>query len=180
MKTYRRMVGPVSLALLAIGCFAIPSAVKAADSGEITNLLADAKAEAVQLNADSADMESFIRSKASWESYSNHLNMIKEHVNELGKFLTKLKNAEATGSPWQQTAIKRIEPLLQEVADNTTATIKHLSDNKTRVHLPEFQDFVKEHYDLTTDLSNLIRDFVDYGNARDKFERLGSKLEVSR
>ena len=44
--------------------------------------------------------------------------MVKGHVNNTGKLLAKLKDAEATGSPWQQTAIKRIEPLLKEMADN--------------------------------------------------------------
>jgi hypothetical protein len=178
MKSIKMVLGPATLALLATGYLAIPTAVKAADSDEITNLLADAKAHAVELNADAASMESFTRSKASWQSYANHLTMIKEHVNDVGKLLTKLKNAEAAGSPWQQTAIKRIEPLLKEMADNTTATIKHLNENQNKVHFPAFQDFVKENYELSTNLANLIRDFVDYGNARDKFESLGSKLEV--
>jgi len=68
---------------------------------------------------------------------------------------------------------------LKELADNTTTTITHLGDNKTKVHLPEFKDYVKANYELATDLEALIRDFVDYGNAKEKFEGLGSKLEVS-
>lgn len=168
----------MTLALLAVGYIGIPAAVKAADSAEIMNLLADAKAKAVQLNTDSQDMESFTRSTVTWQGYGSKLEVIKGHVNELGKLLTKLKSAETAGSPWQQTAIKRIEPLLQEIADNTTATIKHLNDNQEKVHFPAFQDFVKVNHELTTDLANLIRDFVAYGSTRNRFESLGSKLEV--
>ena len=175
MKTHKFVSG---LAALALAYFVTPISVKAADSAEITKLLADAKAEAVALKADATNMESFTRSASNWETYSSSLDMIKGHVNDTGRLLTKLKDAEAAGSPWQQTAIKRIEPLLKEMADNTTTTIKHLSDNKNKVHLPEFKDYVKANYELATDLEALIRDFVDYGNAKEKFESLGSKLEV--
>ena len=58
--------------------------MRAADSAEVTKLLADAKAEAVELKADPADMESFTRSKSSVESYGNKLEMIKGHVNNTG------------------------------------------------------------------------------------------------
>ena len=176
MKT---KTGILSLVILAatVGYLIIPAVVKAADSAEVTKLLVDAKTAAVELNADSADMELYTRSKLSWKSYTHKLEMIRGHVNDTGKLLAKLKDAEATGSPWQQATIKRIEPLLQEIADNITATIKHLNDNQTKVHLPAFQDFVKANYRLTADLEALIRDSVDYGKAKEKFEGL---LEVSQ
>jgi hypothetical protein len=106
--------------------------------------------------------------------------MIKGHVNNTGKLLTKLKDAEATGAAWQQTAIKRIEPLLKELAANTEATINNLNENKTKVHFTEFKDYVKANFELATDFEALIRDFVNYGEAKEKVEHLGGKLEVSR
>jgi hypothetical protein len=180
MKKYRMTTGPAILALLALGYLATPKALKAADSAEVTKLLADAKAEAVELKADAEGMDSFTRSAMNWQSYASKLSMIKEHVNNSGKLLAKLKNAEATGSDWQRAAIKQIEPLLREMADNTEATIKHLSDNPAQVHMQQFKDYVKANYELATDLEALIRDFVDYGNAKDKYESLGSRLELHR
>jgi acyl-CoA reductase-like NAD-dependent aldehyde dehydrogenase len=166
--------GILSLVILAatVGYLIIPAAVKAADSAEVTKLLADAKAAAVELNADSADMEQYTRSKLSWKSYAHKLEMIRGHVNDTGRLLAKLKDAEASGSPWQQATIKRIEPLLQEIADNTTATLKHLNDNQAGVHLPAFRDLVKANHELTADLEALIRDSVNYGKAKEKFEGL--------
>jgi len=175
MKTHKLIPG---VAALALSYFVMPIALRAADSPEIAKLLADAKAQAVALKADAVDMESFTRSASNWETYLGNLDMIKEHVNKTGTLLTKLKDVEASGSPWQQTAIKQIEPLLKEIADNTTATINHLSDNKNKVHLPVFKDYVKANYELAADLEALIRGFVDYGNAKEKFEGLGSKLEI--
>jgi hypothetical protein len=175
MKNYRTMAGFGMVALLASGSLMIPTALKAADSPEITKLLTDAKAVAVKLKADSEDMESFTRSTMTWRGYMSKLDVIKDHVNNTGKLLAKLKDAETTGSPWQQAAIKQIESLLKELADNTTATINHLNDNQAKVHAPAFTDYVKANYDLATDLEALIRDFVDYGSAKEKFESLASK-----
>jgi hypothetical protein len=178
MKNYRTMASSAMLALLAAVSFVIPNALKAADSPEITKLLADAKAEAAELKVDSGELESFTRSTMTWRGYASKLDEIKIHINNTGKLLGKLKGAEATGSPWQQAAIKRIEPLLKELADNTTATINHLNDNPGKIHTPAFTDYVKANSELATDLEAVIRDFVNYGSDKEKFESLGSKLEV--
>ena len=105
--------------------------------------------------------------------------MVKEHINNTGRLLAKLKHAEASGAPWQQTAIQRIEPLLKELAANTEATIIYLNENRSKIHFPEFRDYVKANFELAADLEALIRDFVNYGEAKDKFERLGHKVEVT-
>ena len=178
MKNYRTMAGPAILAFLVAVSPIIPNALKAADSPEITKLLADAKAEAAELKVDSGELESFTRSTMTWAGYASKLDEIKVHVNNSGKLLRQLKSAEATGSPWQQAVIKRIEPLLKELADNTTATINHLNENQATVHMPAFTDYVKANSELATDLEAVIRDFVNYGSDKEKFESLGSKLEV--
>jgi hypothetical protein len=54
--------------------------------------------------------------------------------------LAKLRDARGAGSAWQQTAIKRIEPLLKELAANTEITIKYLNENQNKVHFKEFRD----------------------------------------
>jgi hypothetical protein len=181
MKDYRGIAGLATLALLVAGYLIIPATMKAAepaDAAHVTQLLADAKAEAAELKHDSGDMESFTKSKLSWESYASKVEMIKEHVNKTGKLLAKLQEVEATGSPWQQAAIKQIDPLLRELAANTETTINHLNENKAKIHFTEFKDYVKANYELATDLDALIRDFVNYGEAKQKYERLGKRLEI--
>lgn len=182
MKQHRRMASLLTATLLVGGCLMIPLGIAAAepgDSAHITKLLADAKAEAVQLKDDSADMESFTKSKLSWQSYAGKVEMIKEHVNNSGKLLAQLKDDQVMGSPWQQTAIDRIEPLLKELAVNTETTINYLNENRPKIHFTEFKDYVRANYELATDLELLIRDFVNYGEAKEKMERIGNKLEVT-
>src|ERR1700759_2559145 len=71
MKNYGTLA-MTTIALLAAGCLMVPTALRAADtpdSVEVTKLLADTKSTTAQLKADSAQMESFTRSGASWPSY---------------------------------------------------------------------------------------------------------------
>jgi len=182
MKLYRAVASLMTPALLMAGYLLFPGTIKATgtgDSAEISKLLADAKAEAMELKSDSEDLNTFVTSKLTWESHARKIEMVKEHINNTGKLLAKLKDAEASGSAWQRTAIQRIEPMLKELAANTETTINYLNENRSKIHFPEFRDYVKANYELATDLEALIRDFVNYGEAKGKFEQLGRKLEVT-
>ena len=53
------------------------------------------------------------------------------HINDLGKVAKELEDARPEGSPWQQVAIDRIDPLLREMADQLTSTINHLNAHKS-------------------------------------------------
>jgi hypothetical protein len=93
------------------------------DSAQIAKILQDTKVEAVQLKHDSADLEAFVKSGLTWETFAKKADMIREHVNNTGKLLVKLHEAEPAGSSWQREAIEQIDPLLKELAANTEATI---------------------------------------------------------
>lgn len=181
MKANRRIAGFLAPALLLAGCLMTPAIIVAEgtrDSPEISRLLADTKAEAVELRNDSADLDAFTRSDLTWARYADKLEMIKDHINKAGKLLAKLQAAEAEGSPWQQVAIQRIAPLLRELADNTSATINHLNENRARIHFSSFEEYVKDNHELAIDLEILIRDLVKYGETKERFELLGKSLEV--
>jgi hypothetical protein len=172
-----RLLTATTAALLTVGYLMIPAAAKAAnpDSPEVAKLLADTKSVTTQLKTDSSEMESFSRSKLSWQSYADKIEIIKGHVNNAGQLLSKLKASESAGSPSQQSTVKLIEPMLQEMADNLTATINHLNDNKEKVHMPAFRDYVKANYTMAVELETLVRTSVDYGKDKSKFEDLSTK-----
>ena len=148
------------------------------DSPEITRLLAEVNDQAIQFRADSDKMAAFTRSNISADSYAQQLQTIKEHVNAAGKAVAKLNEQRADGSPWQQTAIDRLNPMFRELVTNTETVINALNKNRSRVHMKEFQDYVQANADVSADLARVISDFVDYGNAKTKLERLAAKLEI--
>jgi len=106
------------------------------------------------------------------------INQIKEHINVLGKQVAKLKAAEAGASPWQKTAINRINPFLDEMVGYTTAVIERLNGDRKHT-IADYKDYLEANADYSTDLAAMIGDFVDYGNAKDRTERLAAKLEIA-
>jgi hypothetical protein len=150
------------------------------DSEQVAKLLSDAKTMAFQLKEDAVAMEGFTRMNVSWESHAVAINQIKDHVNALVKQETKLKDAKNAASPWQKTAIDRIVPYLDELEGYTSAVIERINDQPKRLFTDEYKDFLEANADYATDLAAMIGDFVDYGKTRDRLERLGNKLEISK
>lgn len=173
-----------AFALMLAG-FIVPSPpVKAAvnpaanpDSEQVSKLLSEAKTMAFQLKEDAVAMETYTRMNASWESHSAAINQIKEHINALGKQVVKLRAAAGAASPWQKTAVDRISPYLDEMAGYTTAVIERLNGDRKH-NIADYKDYLEANADYATDLAAMIADFVDYGNAKDRTQRLGAKLEV--
>ena len=183
MKSQKRTPYILILSLLVAGAaFSISPAAKAADtssgsSQEIRQLLSQIKIEAVALERDAQDLATFARTKQlSWESHAAQLSMISEHINKGGELLTKLDGARGTASAWQHQAIDRIYPILKELDDNTEATINHLKDNQSNVHLPAYEDYAKAGADLAKELAALVSDYVEFGEHEEAFHRLQDKL----
>jgi|SRR5208283_180399 len=181
MTSYRAIAGLVALSVFVAGFLMIPAMMRAdtPDSPEINKLLNQSKVEAATLLKDSGDMSTFTNSNISWEAYAKQIDLIKGHVNRTGKLLADMQQAESTGSAWQQNAIKRIYPVLKELADNTTAVIEQLTTHQSKVHMPPFRDYVKANYELSTDLESMLRDFANYGQTREKLEKSQTKLEIA-
>lgn len=148
------------------------------DPMDASQLLQEAKTSAAQLRRDASQMEAYTRSQVTWQAAATKINQVKNHINKLGQLVSNMGSARAEAKPWQQDAIDRITPLLREMADNTRAIIDHLNDRKQTWH-PEYKDLVKSNAELSVDLSKLVSDYIDYGNAKSRAQELGSKLGVS-
>jgi hypothetical protein len=178
----RRTITWAAPGLLLAGLLATPPVSKAAetpDSEQVSKLLSEAKTMAFELKEDAVTMESFTRMNVSMESHAVAINQVKDHINALTRQTAKLKEARSTGSPWQQTAIDRISPFLDELGGYTYAVIEHI--NGETKHTPaEYKDYLEANADYATDLAAMIGDFVDFGKTKDRMQRLGDKLEIRR
>jgi len=148
-------------------------------SPQVSALLAEAKTEAVQLRRDAEELKTFTRSNLSWQSHSAKINEIKNHVNNSGQLLTKLKNAQAGGSSQQQQTIERIEPLLKDLAASVESTIEHLSQHSMRLRTAPYRAYVDANADIAGELADVISQSVEYEKTRAKSEDLAEKLESS-
>ncbi|HEV2199274.1 MAG TPA: hypothetical protein VGR73_05605 [Bryobacteraceae bacterium] len=173
-----------SLGLLLAGFLVSSPTMKAAkaadvpDSEQVSKLLSDTKTMAFQLKEGAATMASFTYMTVSWQSHAKAIDLVKEHVNALGRQETKLKDARAAASPWQKAAVDRITPFLNELEGYTSAIIEHLNKEPNRLTTPEYKDYLEANADYSADLATMIGDFVDYGRTKQRLERLTDKLEV--
>jgi hypothetical protein len=107
------------------------------------------------------------------------INQIKDHINALTRQTAKLKDARSAGSPWQQTAIDRITPFLDELGGYTYAVIEHINGNVK--HTPaEYKDYLQANADYATDLAAMIGDFVDFEEPSSTLRSCRSPAQRSR
>lgn len=168
----------LSWAAVLLGIVFLAAAWKPAfgDPVEASRLLQQAKTSAAQLRRDTAQMETYAKSKITWEGHAHQISAIKEHVNDAGKVLAQLHDASEGAEPWQQDAIDRITPMLHDMASNTEAIINHLNEHQGRTWVPEYQEYVKSNAETANDLHRLISDYLDYGNAKAKSQSLEHSL----
>lgn len=148
------------------------------DSAQVNELLSQAKATAYQVSTDADKLASYTHSGLSWQTHARQLEQMRTHVNELGEDVSQLTALRSQGSPWQQEAIDRINPLLKSMADHLTNTIQHLNDNQARIHLPAYQDYARGNRVFADKTFAVIRDFVDYSEALAEADSLEQKLEL--
>jgi len=175
--------GLLAGALLGVVMFLFPAVVVAQNNDEnpeVARLLAGARDEAAQLAKDADDMESLTRSDVSWQSHAAMLDVIKDHVNEMGRIAAKLEASRDQASPWQKQAIDRMLPLLRDIANNTTAAINHLNQNRLRPTTGSYPEYLKENAETAHELADTISSFEKYGKTRAKLEKLEGKLEIAK
>jgi hypothetical protein len=148
------------------------------DSQAITDLLKQAKEHAVLAEDDATTLESYTLSNISWQSHAIRLSQMSEHANDLISEFNQLTSLRSEGSPWQQDAIDRVNPLLHDMADNLNATIAHFNENKLRLQMPAFQAYAKSNRVLMSKTAALISDLVEYGEARAKAGALEKTLDL--
>jgi hypothetical protein len=166
----------VAVALLSLAP-AMASARTVKDSEEFSGFLAEAKTEALQLQKSAEEMNSFVHARTSWHAEAAKLQEVKEHVNKLGEFVSKMNSVEAP-SPWQEVALGDIAPMVDELAANVTMTIYHLGENPDRLIFTSFPDYVAANAELATDIAQMVSDYVAYGEAKNKAEELSFELEL--
>jgi hypothetical protein len=182
MGTASMTQGRLVLAILmALILFSSSSRAFAArqENDQLTQLLSQARDEAVQLAGDADQTESLIRSQASWETHASMLESVKEHVNNMGRIISKLTGARGSGSELQEQAVDRMLPLLKELAANTSAAINYLNQNRTRPPTDPYSEYLRDNAQTAHQLASTISSLLEYEKTMTQMEKLRSKLRAN-
>jgi hypothetical protein len=174
MKDYTKAVR-LALAFFAVAVLSLAPTVASArsvgDSEKVSGFLAEAKAEAQQLQTITEEMNSFMHSKTSWQTQAAKLAEMKRHFNKLGELVFKMNKAEAP-SPWQQEAIRKVTPMVEVLSSYITMTIYHLGEDPDRLVFTSFPEYVAASTGLASEIAELLSDYVEYGEAKQGVEEL--------
>jgi len=166
----------IASCLLAASMLGIGATRSEAATADVDRLFQDAKEQAGVLARDTDTMRSFTHSNVSWEAHADEIERIKSHINKLGEIVYQLQTARDDSDRRHQETIDRMLPSLQELAANTTAIIDHVNQDHLDLQNPDYQEYLKENVGLANNNLQVVSDMVAYDSAKDKIERLHSKL----
>ncbi len=146
------------------------------DNPQLTQLLADANDEAIELAADADETQELIQSEENWVNHALMLAKVKGHVDNLALIIGKLRDMEQSGSDLQKQAIDQMLPIVKELSANTTAAINYLNQNKRRPTSPTYTQYLKKNAETAHQLSSMISALVDYEKSMTDIERLRNNL----
>ncbi|MEJ2009731.1 MAG: hypothetical protein P8Z30_16520, partial [Acidobacteriota bacterium] len=81
-------------------------------------------------------------------------------------------------SPWQQTAMDRINPLAVELASNIDKTIEHVRNYQMGLYLESYPAMLASNAEVSAELWTTVSDFESYGRKKAKAGKLGTELEI--
>jgi len=164
-------------AMLSTGVFfALLLAHSSASASDVSTLFQQARTTANQLNRDAAIMESYARTRVTWQSHGHQIDRIKEHINTAGSILSQLHSAREDAQPWHQDAIDGITPMLKQLAANTESIINRLNETPKMLRDPKYIEYLDSNAQLAKALAAAIRNVVAYDETKTKMEELETKL----
>jgi hypothetical protein len=155
-------------------------AIENAENQSVRALLDQSAEQAAALDYDADQMTGYLHSpNLAWQIHADMLSRVKEHVNDLGKTITKLEAQRSQGNPMQQEAIDREVPLLRELAKNTTAAIDHINRDQNRPVSGHYPEYLDANADTAHELNRLIHATVEYGHSKTELNNLEQQIEVA-
>ncbi|HKF46680.1 MAG TPA: hypothetical protein VKB38_04930 [Terracidiphilus sp.] len=148
------------------------------DSEQLTKFLIEVREHAVLAEADANLLESYTLASVTWQSHAHRINAMKEHANDLVSDFNKAKELQSVGSPWQQEAIDHLQPILKSMAEHLNTSIEYLNRNQSHVNMAPWHEYVRANREYMSRTVVLVRDYLDYGEAKAKSEELMKRLDV--
>ncbi len=139
---------------------------------EAARLLKEVQSTATVLSRDAALLRSYARSGVSWDSHVNQVNVVKEHINTMGKHLSRLQAIRQDAAPWQQQAIQSLVPSALILATHTQAAIEHLNDRGKPLWDAEYVNHLRGIEGRSGQVKQTVDLHMDMADTQDKLERL--------
>ena len=139
---------------------------------KVGDLLAQFESRAIETRRDAARLESKTRGGLSWQSHVDTLNLMREHVNDMGKMLAELEALKPQATLLQEKAIECARPHLQEMADGVESAIAALNQDRRNVMSQNYKATLHGVWTSADRLYRTVDTIIDYQEARSRMTSL--------
>ncbi|UWZ85299.1 hypothetical protein [Occallatibacter riparius] len=143
---FRNAAAAAFLVLLSTACAAVTG-----DAEKISQLLRQAKTDAVQTANDALQLETYSMANIPWQVHYYRLVATGDGVNALVKDWKQLQQLRDKATPEQQAVIDQLGELLNGLAIRVNAARHYLAQNPNEVNMPTFHDQIRAN---NTDIQN--------------------------
>jgi hypothetical protein len=193
MKRLTLLLGAILAGVLTLTCvMAAPRTDSAKQQGvktkvtkgytvvhEAARILKDVEEQAYDVTDHASTLEAASRLGASREFNAEELDALRDDVNGMGKKMQLLEALSRNEAGWEQGTVKRVMPLLKEVAATTDQAINYVDSKPTEFALSDYGKITKKLYDQSTSLWTTLHDSVKLASLREREEQLKKTLKVA-
>lgn len=166
--------------------YALSAAMAVVPAGAATlgnaaeNMMKDASARAFTIsdNAQAIYM-SEPESNISWQGQAMRLEAIKDAVKQISGDVGHLNLWGEMESPAERKAVEQANPILKDLAAETTDAIRFLNDNTNNLFLPEYRQHLQKISRDADQLRTLFRESTKLNSLSRKAEHLREDLNHS-
>jgi len=139
---------------------------------EASRLLKEVQSTATILSREAGVLHWFTRGSLSWDSHINQANVVKDHINTMGKHLERLQAIRHVVTPWQLQTINSVMPSALILADHAESAIGHLNDRGKPLWDQEYVNHLRGIEGRSGQVKQMVDLHLDLADTQDKLERL--------
>ncbi|HXK03801.1 MAG TPA: hypothetical protein VMS37_15475 [Verrucomicrobiae bacterium] len=148
--------------------------------GEANTIFQDIETDARSIRAQADRLESYQRGpELSWASHADHLNVIRDDVNDMGKKLCRLEVIRGALAPWQQGEVDRIAGIVPLLANETEDAILFGGEHQQVLWLPVYQKDTSSLYENSNKLAQSVNEAVKYAGVSKDYHTLRHEMGTS-
>jgi len=145
--------------------------------GETNRIFQDIQSDDQRVRSEADHLQSMARdSSLSWQSHEDHLNAVRDAVNDMGAKLCRLEMIRRVVAPWQQKEIDRIATTLRWMADNTEDAIRFGNAHPQDLWMAAYQKYTDDLYDQARTLAHSVGAAVAYARASKDYRNLTREM----
>ncbi|HUM06012.1 MAG TPA: hypothetical protein VLT90_11175 [Terriglobales bacterium] len=139
----------------------------------VAKQLSELKEAAWEMRKEAARLDAMTPNRQlSWESHIYRLGSLKDQVNQMGKMLAQLESQRGIAAEEQALAIDHARLHLVPVAENVTAAIEMVNENRHSVYWGDYSEAVSGIEAHARELHSKLDTVVNYDSARIRLDQL--------